>query len=112
MAELFENAQWKVTEFGLELIAVHNEYLIDAARLARLTQRLSHKYYDWPLHMAEKSWVDIEAFLEAFAEALKFHSSQIGAAIDQKVLSDSFGQARKVASNRSKPKAPPDPTEF
>ena len=29
------------------------------------------EFYDWPVHMAEKNWIDIEAFIEAFAKALK-----------------------------------------
>jgi hypothetical protein len=28
---------------------------------------------DWPPHMAEKTWVDLEAFLEASGHALRRH---------------------------------------
>jgi hypothetical protein len=29
--------------------------------------------YNWPVHMAEKTWVDIVAFIEAFTAALAIH---------------------------------------
>jgi hypothetical protein len=31
---------------------------------------------DWPLHMAEKEWVNIRLFLEAFEHALETHKGK------------------------------------
>ena len=52
-------------------------YPIEAHRLLEITKREAHEYYDWPVHMAEKSWVDIDVFIEAFLVALIAHRSDM-----------------------------------
>jgi hypothetical protein len=63
---LFENADWLVTEAGLEHKG--NGYFLERAQL---TAKRSDGLPLWPLHMAEKSWCDAESFSDAFAAALR-----------------------------------------
>jgi len=63
----FTNAQWAVTSFGLEYLGGEGAYAVEGRRMCEMLGDL----YDWPLHMAGKPWVDVEAFLEAFEHALR-----------------------------------------
>ena len=51
----------------------------------------------WPLQMAEKSWVDIETFIEAFQQALLVHKPDEMGKLD---LSESFDLARDISAKR------------
>jgi hypothetical protein len=53
----------------------------------------------WPLQMAEKSWVDIEAFLKAYENALIVHNPPGVENID---MAASFQRARKIAADRDR----------
>jgi len=66
---VFRNNQWAITTYGIECL--DGSCPIDRARLSET--RLGSDLYDLPLHMAEKSWVDLKAFLEAFRWALSYH---------------------------------------
>ncbi|MEO7859012.1 MAG: hypothetical protein ABIU05_01000 [Nitrospirales bacterium] len=94
--------QWKVSEDGLEVAGEPFEYFIEMAKISRLTERNGIQYYEWPLHMAIKQWVDIEAFLTAFEKALEALEDKEGAPINQKALANSFSKARELASLRPK----------
>ena len=50
---LFKNAQWAVTDLGLECIdpGPPHEYLIEAHRLLAMGGIGQGKFYDWPLHL-------------------------------------------------------------
>ena len=64
----FKNGQWAVTDYGMETVPPEAPYEFEASRLLEVTDRPKGKFYDWPVHLAEKTWVDIEAFIEAFGE--------------------------------------------
>lgn len=64
----FINQNWAVTEHGIESLAVVR-YEIPADRIGEL--RDGCDAYDWPLHLAEKTWVALHDFLEAFEFALR-----------------------------------------
>ena len=53
----FKNRQWAVTDSGLEAVIGETEYVIPAARLLAIDGIGGGKYYDWPLHMAAKTWI-------------------------------------------------------
>ena len=62
----FQNRQWAVTEWGLEANPGRvSEYLIPASQLLVANGIGGGKYYDWPLQLAAKTWIDIGAFNEA-----------------------------------------------
>ena len=99
------NWQWAVTESGIEAIegatspsvsGLTSRYVIYSDRLLETTKRGAHNFFEWPVHMAEKTWVDINAFNEAFAKAIEYHQEGVLAAIDRKMLEASFQQATIV----------------
>ncbi|WP_027172881.1 hypothetical protein [Methylobacterium sp. 10] len=61
---LFENADWRVIADGLE----HREtgYFIARDGLGRSSET---GLWEWPLHLAEKSWCSLRPFREAFLAA-------------------------------------------
>ncbi|GJE19178.1 hypothetical protein [Methylobacterium marchantiae] len=62
---LFENADWHVIEDGLE----HRETGYFVARDS-LGRRSVDELWEWPLHLAEKSWCSPRLFREAFLMAI------------------------------------------
>lgn len=88
---LFQNAQWRVTEYGLE--ARDRDYPIARARLGETCNYTGEVRSDWLLHMAGKRWVDFDAFVEAFGEALRVHQGRYRP-IDPAVIADSIAHAR------------------
>jgi hypothetical protein len=95
---VFANHQWAVTDFGIEAVEPLPTYEIEAERLGETTERAGVPLYDWPVHMAEKIWVDIEAFIEAFEVALRKHAGTYGDPLDQSMLDDSYAFARREAA--------------
>ena len=90
---LYRNHQWMVTKDGLESVKPAPTYPINADRLWDKQDRGHGEMYDFPLQMAEKSWVDIDAFVEAFRSALEYHSSLLGKSIDTDLLNISCNAA-------------------
>jgi hypothetical protein len=100
---LFKNSQWAVTDWGLEAArpGAPSEYLIPAHRLLERGGIGNGGFYDWPLHLAEKTWVDINAFNEAFVEALKHHKGKFREEVNKKMLLASIDQVHKQARRAS-----------
>ena len=90
---LFENHQWRVTGYGMEPVKPALASELSANRL--LEER--DGYYNWPVHMAEKTWVDIGAFIEAFIKALELHAGKFDGAVDSTKLTASIDKAREEA---------------
>jgi hypothetical protein len=67
----FINRQWAVTGYGLECVEPGSRYEAEGSRMNEM--RPGTDLYDWPVHMAEKEWVDLEAFIEAFEQALRLY---------------------------------------
>lgn len=66
---LWQGEQWAVTEYGIE--CRDGTYAIDGARLLR--KRQGTNKYDWPLHLDEKVWVNMDDFRRVFAVACLLH---------------------------------------
>ncbi len=97
-AILFQNGQWIVDEDGVTTAEdAESEYWFEADRLLETTTRGGTTYYDWPVHMAEKTWVDIEAFIEAFEKALELLEGKYKWPVDTAMLTASLGVARRIA---------------
>lgn len=88
----FRNHQWSVTSLGVEGLGSRAYYVVDEDRLLKTTNYGSGDMYDWPIHMAEKRWVDIEAFIEAFEKALDLHGYSKD--VDPARLAESVARAR------------------
>jgi len=94
---MFRNAQWRVTQYGLESVkpGAPYDYAIEAGRLAEPD---GYGGYDWPGHMARKGWVDVEAFIAAYLHALETHKTKYGAMVDLARLEASLARARAIAA--------------
>lgn len=91
MTILFRNSQWAVTNIGLHSLtpAAPYKYDIEAERLLERTDA-GTTIYKWPLHMAEKNWIDFAAFEEAFRKALEEHVGKYKEHVEPDVLETSF----------------------
>ena len=67
---IWQNEQWRVSADGLE--TVERGYAAYDIPKERLLARRG-KFYEWPLHMAEKAGIDLDEFLQAFHMALIWH---------------------------------------
>ena len=94
---MFRNTQWRVTRYGLESVtpAAPYDYAIEAERL---TEEDGHGCYDWPVHMARKGWVDVEAFVAAYMHALETHKAKLSPKVDLARLERSLARARAIAA--------------
>ena len=89
--KIWQGRQWAVTEYGIE--ARDGRYVIDAARLSETRDFRGQRLPSWPLHMAEKSWVDIHDFCTAFLAALacypefaEFNGTQIREGVRRAII--------------------------
>ncbi len=89
----FKNHQWQVTRDGIESID-SDPYYVDIERLIDMRKHGNGFIYDLPSHMAEKQWVDLEAFIEAWLEAISTHARRLSVPFDEKLLADSLHNAR------------------
>lgn len=99
---LFQNHQWAVTERGMCSLPQEaaDSCEIIASRLLAPADRGAGYRYEWPILMAERRWVDIEAFVEAFRKALQLHNKLYKGSVNQNTLSASIEDARREAQER------------
>ena len=69
--------QWLVTDDGIEGAGRYDGYYIDKSRLGERRLGSGGALLDWPLHMAEKSGLDLRDFKRAFIEAVDRHRAHI-----------------------------------
>ena len=67
-AILWRGRQWAVTAYGIE--ALDGGYAIKANRLR---EDFGSGFHEWPAHMSEKDWVDVDDFATAWMVALVLH---------------------------------------
>lgn len=73
---IWANDDWEVADDGLASIGTV-DYFIARNRLCELRPgRQQEAVASWPLQMADKSWVRIEPFLEAYQKALEHAEAQ------------------------------------
>lgn len=97
---IFENAQWKVLDDGVEAKTGFPGYDFAINRVFEITSRGAKTFYDWPIHMAEKIWVDLPLFIEAFEKAVRYYASTSGETVNEDMLKASYDEAYRVAQNR------------
>lgn len=102
-APIFINGQWAVIDYGMTTVrpGAPYEYNIDAPRLLTRSNGYPGGIYDWPYHMAEKTWIDIEAFIAAYQKAIDHHHP--GEA-DAELLEQTYAMARKRAAENARPR--------
>ncbi len=90
----FINRQWAVTSYGLEAIdRAAPRYEAEGCRMNEI--RPGSDLYDWPVHMAEKDWVDLPAFIEAFEHALRLYCPSD---FDADRFARSVAEARRIVA--------------
>ena len=93
---LWQNAAWVITTGGMA--SREHLYQIVANQLAEVRDSDGDtRLAMWPLQMADKSWVIIETFIEAFRQALVVHMPEAISSLD---LDQSFHMARQIAAQR------------
>lgn len=65
---LWRNAQWAVTEYGIENVCGRYHYYIGKSQLS--------PSWRWIEHVGAKTWVDPELFAEAYAKAIEIHGAK------------------------------------
>jgi hypothetical protein len=91
---LWANTDWEVADDGLVALGAV-DYFIARHRLCELRPgRQGKGVASWPLQMADKSWVRIETFLEAYQKALGLLNPK---GVDALNLPLSFEMARERA---------------
>ncbi len=73
---LWLGKQWRVTDEGLETTATKGEHVLRIAK-TELARGSSDVYASWPVHMAQKAWVDLDDFVKAFLAACLIHGIRI-----------------------------------
>jgi len=98
---LYQNRQWAVTDWGLTSVkpGAPYEYEIVASRLLE-TANHGETIYDWPSQLAEKTWVDFDAFIEAYKQALVLHAVKYKGTVDSVMLERSIQYARHSLERR------------
>jgi hypothetical protein len=93
----FANLQWAVTDWGLQSIrpgAPYN-YNIAANRLLERAGSGGGRFYDWPVHVIMKNWVDFESFMDAYLNAIETHKGKYPGEVDRKLMDETVEEARK-----------------
>lgn len=93
---IFQNLDWVVDAAGIHSVGGPSAYEIPTERLLERTNRGSTKYYHWPVHVAEKSWVDPVAFNDAFDAAVNHLATDNGTPIDKNMLHASYVEAERI----------------
>jgi hypothetical protein len=97
---MFQNSQWVVDDKFIAPIEDDIDYHVPRERVFEVTTfHSSEPLYDWLPHMAEKRWVNIDAFIDAFQYALQLEAKKTGKAIDAEMLSRSIAKARAIATS-------------
>ena len=78
--------QWAVTAYGIECL--DGCYFIEKTRFLEGLTEKPHPY-PWPLHMAEKNWVDVDEFTTAWMIGILLHG--YGRRVVARPIRESFG---------------------
>ena len=86
--------QWVVDHDGIEGCPDTGRYFIPIDGVS--DERFGGNFYDLPLHMAEKVWVDLPEFLSAWKKALRINAAQTGQPINDEMVTASCREAFRI----------------
>ncbi len=92
----YQGSQWAVNQ-ELFWALPPERYDFQTRRIGEIEDWGSGPIYTFPVHMAEKEWVDIEDFIEVFQAAWSLYGALLPAPLDKEVMERTVRQARKVA---------------
>jgi hypothetical protein len=95
--QVFKNAHWEISNDWIASTSSLPTYEFSIDRVFKEIRRKGKTLYDWPILMAEKIWVDVGLFNEAFEKAIRHHSQVTGTPIDESMLEESFAESYRVA---------------
>jgi hypothetical protein len=94
MVTYFQNARWRVTDFGLESVALDDgNHCVERSGLLEIDNEGFCPLYVWPTRVCDQIGIDIEAFIEAWLKAIEIHSPLL-LRVDRRILADSLREAR------------------
>ena len=96
---IFKNAQWEVTDQGMVSLEsdADRSYKIGGSQLLEKAGAGVGKFYELPLQIIQKTWVDPELFFEAFREACEAHAK---ATVNSELLENTIAEARRILEHQ------------
>ncbi len=91
---MYKNAQWEVTDYGLEAVTPGAPCAYEISKNTLLG--VENGFYEWVVHLAEKTWINYPLFVSAFEEAVNYH---FPGKLDVKRFQDSQAEARRMYSH-------------
>lgn len=95
-----DQPQWIVTDYGIEGTGLFEGYDIEASRLTESFSDDGKRYYDWPLHMEEKSEIEFGDFMRAWEKALDQHKGRYRPELDLDILARTKAELRQRTFTR------------
>jgi hypothetical protein len=92
--------QWEVDQHIFRTRPPEDNYDFATRRIGEIEDWGNCPIYTFPVHLAEKEWVDIEDFIEVFVLAWSVYGPLQPQPLDQTILDRSLFHARKVARQR------------
>ena len=90
--------QWEVDQHVFRTRLGHLNYDFATSRMGEIEDWGFGPIYTFPVHLAEKDWVDIEDFIVVFTYAWLVYGALQSAPLDRVVLERSLQRARKVSA--------------
>ena len=94
----FENADWIVTDKAMS--SKKTDYIIALDDILEKTHRTGKELFEWPIQLAQKTWVDASLFNEAFEAACRLQARRSGEFLDTTMLSGSTYAALEIERRR------------
>lgn len=106
---LWDNRQWAVTSFGLEVYSSLAQRRSDFSIRTEELLRQRGPVYMWPWDAAKETWIDFLAFEEAFRRAIEEHGlSAVSTMLDMTFRRARGMRRRSVTVARREPRAHTD----
>ena len=99
---ILQNHQWAVDSDGVTTVGDNVKYEFSAHQLSETRKGIKCVYYKWPLQLAEKTWIDIEAFIEMFERALTIHAGKYKPPFDRAMFERTVALARERVGRRAR----------
>ena len=84
------------------------KYEFSAHQLSETRKGINCVYYKWPLQLAEKTWIGIEAFIDVFERALTIHEGKYEPPFDRAMFERTVALARERVGRRGARRATAD----
>jgi hypothetical protein len=97
---VYENSDWIVDSEGIHTKHPPPDYNIFFRSLYDMRDTLEGDMFEWPLHMAHKSGINIHLFNDAFSKAMRYHATLNHRGVDEDLLRRSCEEAVGIVQVR------------